>query len=96
MWQKKHQIFHPTIKNVECLAWLIEISSNPGDLVFDGFMGTGSTALAALETNRTFWERRFFRPIGRWRSSALLHGTKQTHIPPQRRTSDYETRSYEQ
>ena len=54
MWQKKHQIFHPTIKNVECLAWLIEISSNPGDLVFDGFMGTGSTALAALETNRTF------------------------------------------
>ena len=54
MWQKQHQIFHPTIKNVECLAWLIEISSNPGDLVFDGFMGTGSTALAALETNRTF------------------------------------------
>lgn len=54
MWQKQHQIFHPTIKNVECLAWLIEISSNPGDLVFDGFMGTGSTALAVLETNRTF------------------------------------------
>lgn len=54
MWQKQHQIFHPTIKNVACLAWLIEISSNPSDLVFDGFMGTGSTALAALETNRTF------------------------------------------
>ena len=54
MWQKQHQIFHPTIKNVECLAWLIEISSNPGDLVFDGFMGTGSTARAVLETNRTF------------------------------------------
>lgn len=53
-WQKKHQIFHPTIKNVECLCWLIQISSNPGDLVFDGFSGTGSTALAALKTGRTF------------------------------------------
>ena len=61
MWQKKHQIFHPTIKNVECLAWLIEISSNPGDLVFDGFMGTGSTALAALETNRTFLGAEIFQ-----------------------------------
>lgn len=53
-WQKKHQIFHPTIKNAECLSWLIQISSNPGDLVFDGFMGTGSTALAALESGRCF------------------------------------------
>lgn len=53
-WQKQHQIFHPTIKNVECLKWLIQISSDPGDLVFDGFMGTGSTALAALETNRRY------------------------------------------
>lgn len=54
VWQKQHQIFHPTIKNVECLSWLIQISSDPGELVFDGFMGTGSTALAALETGRAF------------------------------------------
>lgn len=53
-WQKKHQIFHPTIKNVECLSWLIQISSNPGDLVFDGFSGTASTALAALKLGRLF------------------------------------------
>lgn len=53
-WQKQHRIFHPTIKNAECLAWLIQISSDPGALVFDGFMGTGSTALAALETGRRF------------------------------------------
>ena len=37
-----------------CLEWLIQISSDPGALVFDGFMGTGSTALAALGTGRTF------------------------------------------
>lgn len=54
MWQKKHQIFHPTIKNIECLAWLIQISSNPRDLVFDGFAGVASTALAAIQTGRYF------------------------------------------
>lgn len=53
-WQKQHRIFHPTIKNAECLAWLIQISSDPCALVFDGFMGTGSTALAALESGRRF------------------------------------------
>lgn len=53
-WQRKHQIFHPTIKNVECLSWLIQISSNPGELVFDGFMGTGSTAVAASQNGRDY------------------------------------------
>lgn len=54
MWQKKNQIYHPTVKNVECLSWLMQISSMPGELVFDGFMGTGSTALAALYTGRNY------------------------------------------
>lgn len=53
-WQKKHQIYHPTIKSVECLSWLIQISSLPGELVFDGFMGTGSTAIAAIHTGRKY------------------------------------------
>ena len=53
-WQKKYQIFHPTVKNVECLSWLIQISSDPDDLVFDGFMGTGSTAIAAAMSGRHY------------------------------------------
>lgn len=53
-WQKHNQIYHPTIKNAECLSWLIQISSGPGDLIFDGFMGTGSTALAAVRTGRNY------------------------------------------
>ena len=53
-WQKKHQIFHPTIKNVEFLSWLIQISSQPGELIFDGFMGSGSTAVAALAAGRHY------------------------------------------
>ncbi|MCM1525483.1 MAG: site-specific DNA-methyltransferase, partial [Ruminococcus sp.] len=46
--------YHPTIKNVEFLSWLIQISSQPQDLVFDGFMGSGSTAAAAILTGRRF------------------------------------------
>ena len=53
-WQRKRGIFHPTVKNVEFLSWLIQISSNPGELVFDGFMGTGSTAVAACMTERSY------------------------------------------
>ena len=53
-WQKMQGIYHPTIKNVEFLSWLIQISSLPGELVFDGFMGTGSTALAAIQTGRDY------------------------------------------
>lgn len=53
-WQKQNNIYHPTVKNVNCLSWIIQISSMPGELVFDGFMGVGSTALAAVETGRHY------------------------------------------
>ena len=53
-WQKQHGIYHPTIKNAEFLSWLIQISSCPQDLVFDGFMGSGSIAVAAIRTGRKF------------------------------------------
>lgn len=45
---------HPTQKPVRVLKHLINFASNPGDLVFDPFMGVGSTGIAALELNRRF------------------------------------------
>lgn len=54
IWQKQNGIYHPTVKSVEFLSWLIQISSMPRELVFDGFMGTGSTALAALRNSRDY------------------------------------------
>lgn len=51
---RKYQLSHPTVKNVEFLSWLIQISSLQGELVFDGFMGTGSTALAAVRGGRRY------------------------------------------
>lgn len=47
-------IIHPTEKNVEMIKWFLEISSNEGDLVLDPFMGSGSTALACINTNRNY------------------------------------------
>ena len=46
--------FHPTQKPVKVLKHIIKIASNLGDLVFDPFMGVGSTGAAALELKRHF------------------------------------------
>ena len=51
---KKNKIYHPTIKNVEFLEWLLQISSKENDLVLDPFMGSGSTGVACINTNRNF------------------------------------------
>lgn len=45
---------HPTEKPVDLLKFYINNSTHEGDLVFDPFMGCGSTALAAIETNRNY------------------------------------------
>lgn len=43
---------HPTEKPTELLRDLINLSSLPGETVFDPFAGSGSTLIAAKETNR--------------------------------------------
>jgi len=45
---------HPTQKPVKVLRKLIEWGSNPGDIVFDPFMGVGSSGVAALQLDRRF------------------------------------------
>jgi len=45
---------HPTIKPLELITYLIEVLSNQDDLVFDGFAGSGTTAIACIKTNRRF------------------------------------------
>lgn len=43
---------HPTIKNQKMIADAILDCSAPGDVVFDGFLGSGTTALGAAATGR--------------------------------------------
>ncbi len=45
---------HPTQKPVDLLEYLIKTYSNEGDLVLDNCMGSGSTAIAAINTKRDF------------------------------------------
>ena len=45
---------HPTQKPVKVLSHIVKLASNPGDLVFDPFMGVGSTGIAALNLGREF------------------------------------------
>lgn len=45
---------HPAQKPVKILKHIIKIASNPGDIIFDPFMGVGSVGVAALELNRRF------------------------------------------
>jgi DNA modification methylase len=45
---------HPTQKPVRILEPIIRIASNPNDVVFDPFMGVGSTGVAALRLGREF------------------------------------------
>jgi site-specific DNA-methyltransferase (adenine-specific)/modification methylase len=45
---------HPTQKPVRILERIIRIASNPNDVVFDPFMGVGSTGVAALRLGREF------------------------------------------
>lgn len=45
---------HPTQKPVALLQYLIETSTREGDTVFDPCMGSGTTGIAALKSNRNF------------------------------------------
>lgn len=45
---------HPTQKPVDLMRLYIENSSQPGDLVLDPFMGSGSTGVAATACGRRF------------------------------------------
>lgn len=47
-------MFHPTTKPIALIQNLILNSSRVGDVVFDGFLGSGTTALACHETGRIF------------------------------------------
>ena len=45
---------HPTEKPVDLLETFIKNSSDENTVVFDGFMGSGSTGVACVNTNRRF------------------------------------------
>ena len=57
--------WHPTQKPIEVMRWLIETVTEPGDVILDPYMGSGTTGVAALQAGRKFIgieiEDRWFR-----------------------------------
>jgi site-specific DNA-methyltransferase (adenine-specific) len=53
-WSMPENTDHPTQKPEKLIAKLILASSNPGDMVFDPFLGSGTTAVVAQKLNRQF------------------------------------------
>ena len=49
-----HDRLHPNQKNVECLEYMVELSSNEGEIVFDPFCGSGSTLVASINKKRKY------------------------------------------
>ncbi len=45
---------HPTQKPIALIEYLVQTYSNPGDLVLDPFMGSGTTGIACINTGRRF------------------------------------------
>lgn len=45
---------HPTQKPIDLLEYLIKTYSNEGDIILDNTMGSGSTGVACVNTNRNF------------------------------------------
>ncbi len=50
----KEKTIHPTQKPVKLLEYLIKTYSNENDTVLDNCMGSGSTGVACVNTNRNF------------------------------------------
>lgn len=53
-WSMPENTDHPTQKPEKLIAKLILASSNPGDVVFDPFLGSGTSAVVAKKLNRRF------------------------------------------
>jgi len=51
---RKEKIGYPTQKPLALLERIILASSNPGDMVMDCFMGSGTTGVAAVKNGRNF------------------------------------------
>jgi site-specific DNA-methyltransferase (adenine-specific) len=53
-FKQEREGLHPTQKPVSLMEYLIKTFSNENDVVLDNAMGSGSTGVAAIRTNRQF------------------------------------------
>lgn len=51
---QKENSFHPTQKPIDLFRYLVRTYTNEGEIVFDGYMGGGTTAIACIIEKRNF------------------------------------------
>ncbi len=51
---KERERFHPTQKPVELFSYILRDYTKEGDLIFDPYLGSGTTAVACKELNRNY------------------------------------------
>jgi site-specific DNA-methyltransferase (adenine-specific) len=52
--ESEGKVYHPTQKPISLMEWLIKTYTNENDLVLDNCIGVGTTAIAAINTNRRY------------------------------------------
>jgi site-specific DNA-methyltransferase (adenine-specific) len=53
--ESEGKVYHPTQKPIKLFEWLINTFSNEGDIILDNCMGSGTTPIACLKTNRRYF-----------------------------------------
>ena len=65
--------FHPTQKPVALIEYFIKTYSNPGDIILDNCMGSGSTCIAFINTDREYigieFEEEYYKLAQEWINS---------------------------
>lgn len=79
-WSMPENTEHPTQKPEKLLAKLILASSNPGDFVFDPFLGSGSTAVTAKKLGRNFSGIEINEEYCCWAEARLLRADEDKNI----------------
>lgn len=70
-WSMPENTDHPTQKPEKLIAKLILASSQPGDVVFDPFLGSGTTAVTAKKLGRNFVGVELNPQYGAWALARL-------------------------
>ena len=79
-WSMPENTDHPTQKPEKLIAKLILASSNPGDMVFDPFSGSGTTAVTAKKLQRNFAAVELNEEYCLWALARLQRAEKDPHI----------------
>ncbi|MCR5290217.1 MAG: site-specific DNA-methyltransferase [Treponema sp.] len=79
-WSMSENTDHPTQKPEKLLAKLILASSNPGNIVFDPFVGSGSTSVTAKKLKRHWCAIEQNPQYCAWTEARLARADKDTTI----------------